>query len=931
MISYAIVKKRSPISSKKNKKLIKQYKTKSMKRNMASSSATKTKHIKNKNSQSKNKQVIKKTVFLFQIPELKKIKKVCLKKHKQLAASLKKGVTNFKKDFQKQLKTLKKWQKKQSKRIDKSKKVFHKKSKVISKNIQQRVRSLLEVKKAYQKKLNQVKKKYKKAKVIQITKKKGLIFSGKFSWKEYFNNFLPEVVHEKIDKVQKAVRKQKRGRPQKSAKLTRRKKVANIFADFRTRIDQSLQSSFEKYPIKAFLSLFTTAFILISAWYGYDIFFRDLPSPLDLTRKEPIVTTKIYDRNGGLLFRVYEDENRTLISLSQVPKHMVNATVAIEDKEFYNHHGFSMRGITRALISNAQGKPIQGGSTITQQLVKNRLLSPERTVKRKLREILLSILVEGTYSKDEVLEMYLNTVAYGGSTYGVEEAAWRFFNKPARDLTLAESALLAGLPQSPSIYSPFGANPELAYARQDEVLRRMVKDGYITPDQRIEARNQELAFSQDIIDIRAPHFVMYVKKILAEKYGEEVLYNGGLEVRTTLDLNLQDEAQKIVTDEVNKLAKLRVNNGATLVTNPQTGEILAMVGSKDYFDFVNDGQVNVTLRPRQPGSSIKPLTYALAFERGQTPSTTIEDSAITYHVPGSKPYSPKNYDGKYHGRVTLRESLASSYNIPAVKTLAGIGVDNMIDKAEEMGITTWGDRKRFGLSLTLGGGEILMADMAKVYGAFANQGYSVDLNPFLEIKNYKGEVLYENKCALNKEDCTRTKVLEPKVAYQITDILSDNKARTPAFGAHSVLHIPNQQVAVKTGTTNNLRDNWTIGYSTDRLVAVWVGNNDNTSMSYVASGITGASPIWNEVMRLLLDDEKPHTFAVPDDLVKVKICAKTGTLPCRGCPVIREEVFVKGTEPKTACNPAYFRPKPKLTDQAQNENRDQILEGWRTE
>jgi 1A family penicillin-binding protein len=665
-------------------------------------------------------------------------------------------------------------------------------------------------------------------------------------------------------------------------------------------------------------TIFTVIFLAVSVT-TYELIFKDLPSATDLTNKEQIVTTRILDRNGKLLYRFYEDENRTLVSLNYVSDYLKEATIAIEDKDFYKHFGFSPKGIIRAFFSNMTGSSVQGGSTITQQLIKNRLLNNEKTVKRKLRELLLSVVVEGVYSKEQIFEMYLNTVAYGGSTYGIEEASWRYFNKSSHNLSLAEASLLAGLPAAPSVYSPFGSDPELAYARQAEVLRRMVEDGYITELQAEDAKAETLEFNQDRIEIEAPHFVMYVRKLLAEKYGEDQLYKGGLEVRTSLDLDLQNQVQAIVSNEVNKLGVLNISNGAAMVTNPKTGEILSMVGGADYFDFAHDGQVNVTTRPRQPGSSIKPLTYALAFENGKTAVSTIEDAPITYQIAGSKPYSPKNYDGKFHGKVTLRESLASSYNIPAVKLLAELGVTNLIDKGQSLGITTWNDRSRFGLSLTLGAGEVRMIDMTELYSSFANLGYPVEANPLLEVKNYRGETLYRNTCALDSDNCYQDLELSPKAAYMITDILSDNNARSSAFGLYSVLNIPKQQVAVKTGTTNNMKDNWTIGYTSDRLVASWVGNNDNTAMSYVASGITGASPIWNKIMLLLLDEDNPHTFAVPDEMIRVKICVETGTLPCTACPTIKEEVFVKGTEPKNACNDQYF---------SELENpEDRILEG----
>jgi 1A family penicillin-binding protein len=652
------------------------------------------------------------------------------------------------------------------------------------------------------------------------------------------------------------------------------------------------------------MAIFLSFAILGVTWSANEFIFKDLPDPHDLTRYSPPVTTKILDRNGTVLFRLYEDENRTIVPLSKISPNIVQATVAIEDKDFYTHKGFSIRGISRALVSNYKGEQTQGGSTITQQLVKNRLLSSEQTLRRKIREAIVAILAEGIYEKDQILEMYLNQVAYGGSTYGIEEASHRYFGKSAADLDLAESALIAGLPAAPSAYTPFGSNPEFAKTRQIEVLRRMVEDGYITQQQAEVAASEQLQYATDTIDIEAPHFVMYVKELLEEEYGQEALYRGGLEIRTTLDMTLQDDIQKKVTDEITKLTALRVTNGAALVTNPKTGEVYAMVGSKDYFDYEHDGQVNVTTRPRQPGSSIKPLTYAIALEKGMTVTSLIQDQPITFNIAGSKPYSPKNYDGKYHGNVTLKESLASSYNIPAVKMLNQIGVNTLIDKAEEMGITTWKDRKRFGLSLTLGGGEVFMTDMAKAYGAFANEGYVMDLNPILEIHNYKGDIIYQNTCALEGVGCMKKKVLDSKVAYLITNILSDNAARTPAFGPLSTLFIPNQEVAVKTGTTNNMRDNWTFGYTSDRLVSVWVGNNDNQPMSYVASGVTGASAIWNDIMTTLLDEKNPHTFAVPPGLVKVAGCVSGSSKTCSGCGTDKGEYYIAGTEPKTICNVA---------------------------
>lgn len=635
--------------------------------------------------------------------------------------------------------------------------------------------------------------------------------------------------------------------------------------------------------------------------YAYEEYVKDLPAPTELRNRNQNLTTKITDRSGTLLYEVYQDENRTLIPLSELPPHLIHATIAIEDKHFYEHYGIDVQGILRAFRANQDGTAVQGGSTITQQLVKKRLLSPEKTLKRKIREAILSVLVESQYTKEEILEMYFNQIPYGGSTYGVEAAAQRYFGKSARAVTLSEAAFLAGLPAAPSIYNPFGSTPELAHARQREVLRRMSEDGYITPDQAQAAMAEKLAFKAENINIKAPHFVMYVRELLAEKYGEEVVNKGGLEVTTTLDLALHEATQKQVSDEVKKLNRLKISNGAAMVTNPKTGEVLSMVGSTDYFDFAHDGQVNVTRSLRQPGSSIKPLTYALALERGFTPASLLEDTPVRFLIEGAEPYVPKNYDGRFHGMVSLRQSLASSYNIPAVRLLNAIGLNTMIDKALDIGITSWNDRSRFGLALTLGGGEVRMTDMMQLYGTFANNGYTMDLNPILEVKNQYGQVLYRNTCALEGKNCDAERNLDPLVAYQITSILSDNQARSPAFGLHSVLHIPNQDVAVKTGTTNSMRDNWTFGYTSDRVVGVWVGNNDNTPMSYVASGITGASPIWNNIMRLNLSETTPHRFAEPTGLIKVAMCGKNIPASCGGCSDPKNEYFLPGTEPTDSC------------------------------
>lgn len=650
--------------------------------------------------------------------------------------------------------------------------------------------------------------------------------------------------------------------------------------------------------------------LFLAACYGSGRYISEqvlvgLPPVQELMTRQPIVSTKIYDRRGTLLFTIFKDENRTIVPLSEVSPTMIQATLAIEDADFYQHHGVSWKGLMRALVNNIRGEHLQGGSTITQQLVKNVLLSRERTWQRKAKEMILATQAERHFSKDAILERYLNDVNYGGSLYGVEEASRWYFDSSAHDLTLAESAFLAGLPQAPGTYSPFGPSPDKAYVRQKEVLRRMWEDGYITTEMMEQAAQETLVFRPSTHDIVAPHFVMYVRQLLEEKFGEDMVTQGGLEVYTTLDASLQASAEAAVRDELARLGRLDVTNGSALVTQPSTGEVLAMVGSRDYFDREHDGEVNVTLRPRQPGSSIKPLTYAVAFEHGYTSSTQIDDTPVVYTAPGAPSYSPKNYDGQFHGRVTLRQALGSSYNIPAVRLIVDLGVKAVVEKGRRMGITTWNDASRFGPALTLGAGEVTMYDMAKLYGTFANGGITVPLDPLLRVTTYDGRELYKHPCPESLVPCRGERTVTAHASYQVTSILSDNQARTPAFGPRSALFFPNQEVAVKTGTTNDRRDNWTIGYTTDRVVLSWVGNNDNRPMSAVASGVTGASPIFHTIMQQQLTN-RLHTFVFPSELERVKICRQTNTLPCGECPQVVEEVFLRGTAPGKSCTAEMF-------------------------
>jgi 1A family penicillin-binding protein len=606
-----------------------------------------------------------------------------------------------------------------------------------------------------------------------------------------------------------------------------------------------------------------------------------LPNPKLLAARDVPVTTKILDRNGILLYEIYSDENRTPVPLSEIPDIVKNSTISIEDRDFYKHQGFSIRGILRAADQTLLNDRLQGGSTITQQLIKSTLLTPEITIQRKLKEVILAFWAEQMYTKNQILEMYLNQIPYGGTAWGIESAAQTYFGKSVQNLTLSEAALLAGLPAAPSDYSPYGSNKEKAINRQKEVLSRMVENHYITKQEADEAAAQPLIFRQQTVPIRAPHFVFYVRDYLLKRYGPRLVERGGLRVITTLDSSLQDQVQTIVKNQIATLTPLHVGNGAALVTNPKTGDILAMVGSKNYFDIASDGNVNVTTALRQPGSSIKVVTYAAALEHGFTAASILQDSPVSYPLAGQAPYTPVNYDGRFHGPVPLRYALGNSFNIPAVKTLNTVGIPTMQDKAKLMGIDTWNQPERYGLSLTLGGAEVTMVDMAEVYGTLANQGKHMDLFPILSITDYAGNSIEQGNPA------SPIQAVSSGVSWILSNILSDNAARVMEFGPSSNLVIPGKTVSVKTGTTNEKRDNWTIGYTPSYVVTVWVGNNDNSPMNQqLASGITGAAPIWQEIMKLLLKDKPDEIQSKPDDIISVP------------CYYGKNEYFIKGTEPQ---------------------------------
>lgn len=636
------------------------------------------------------------------------------------------------------------------------------------------------------------------------------------------------------------------------------------------------------------------AFLALFFWFQ-----KDLPDPTNVVRDSGFGTT-IYDRNGELLYQAFTEEKRDPVALADISEYMKQATIAVEDKEFYNHGGFDWLTVLRIPYYFLTRGQVTGGSTLTQQLVKNVLLTNERTITRKFKELILSMQIESYYSKDEILNMYLNEAPYGGNLYGIGSAAKAFFNKTPAELTLVESAILAGLPQSPTRYSPLAGrtNDDGVYlwqVRADAVLRRLHEDSYITD----EVYNQALADLENVTfaniqtDIQAPHFVFYIQDQLVEMYGEETI-SSGLSVYTTLDLNLQNQVQTIVSDEVADIEHYNVTNGAALVMVPKTGEILSMVGSRDYFDSDNGGQFNVVTQAlRQPGSSIKPLTYLAYLQKGYTAASILADVPTSFVANASmKAYTPVNYDGKFRGAVNVRSALSQSLNIPAVKALATVGVEEFLNLAYNAGLTTFEptaeNLSRFGLAVTLGGAEVRMIDLTSAYAAFANQGKKVEPVSILKVQNYEGQTIYEYKPASGKQ------IFSEGETFIIDSILSDNAARSPAFGSNSSLNAsPN--IAVKTGTTNDLKDNWTIGWSQSFIVSAWVGNNDNSSMSGLVSGITGAAPIWRSIVNLLLaNGYEAKSWEMPDNVEKIEVDAISG-YPAHDGFATTHEYFVKGT------------------------------------
>ena len=594
----------------------------------------------------------------------------------------------------------------------------------------------------------------------------------------------------------------------------------------------------------------------------FAFYMKDLPDPGKINKRLVAESTKIYDRTGEhLLYEVHGEEKRTIVSISEIPDSVKYATISLEDQGFYNHSGIDMRGILRAVVKDIINVgATQGGSTITQQFIKNSILTSEKRISRKIKEVILAIGIEQKFTKDEILQMYLNEIPYGSNAYGIEAATQTFFGTHARDLTLSRAALLACLPNAPTYYSPFGSHTDRLLVRWKHTLNEMAHLGYITKDQAEEAKKEDILSQIKSVDsnMKAPHFVLYVKERLVEEFGEEEIEKEGLKVYTTLDWDLQQKAEEAVRKGVEENGrKYNFSNAALVAISPKNGQILSMVGSKDYFDEEIDGNVNVAIRLRQPGSSFKPYVYAEAFRKGYRPDTIIFDVDTNFSTDSDKPYNPKNYDNSNRGPVKMKKALAMSLNVPAVKVLYLAGVKDSIELAKDMGITSLNKPNRYGLALVLGGGEVKLLDHVAAFSVFANKGVKTEKTAILKIEDAGGKVLK------NYEKQKGKKVLEKTVALQITDILSSNNYRASVFGTSNNLNIPGKQVAAKTGTTNEWRDGWLVGATPSLAAGVWTGNNDNAPMADGADGSYTAGPIWKSFMIEALKNTQNEEFEKP--------------------------------------------------------------------
>lgn len=640
-------------------------------------------------------------------------------------------------------------------------------------------------------------------------------------------------------------------------------------------------------------------FVGAIAWYS-----RNLPDPNKMINRVVPESTKIFDRTGKtVLWEMHGGERRTIIELDQISDYAKWAAISAEDKDFYKHKGFKITSIIRSIIVDIlRGGRVQGGSTITQQLVKNAILTNEKSFARKLKELILSYQIEKKFTKDQILKMYFNEIPYGGVNYGIESAANYYLGKHANELTLSEAAILAALPQAPTRLSPYGTHVDELFIRQKWVLDEMVKNGYISKDDAEKAKSEKITFNQENVGgILAPHFVFYIKEILAEKYGDETLETGGLTVISTLDLEKQKLAEDAVHNAKEKNLKYKATNAALLSVDAKTGEILAMVGSQNFNDNDIDGQVNVTVMPRQPGSSIKPVIYSAAFEKGFTTETVLYD-AYTIFAKEPKEYAPRNYNKKEYGPITLRRALAGSLNIPAVKTLYLAGYENVKDLMENMGYSTITDKSQCGLALVLGGCEVKLIDHVGAFTAFARDGERAEIAGILKVEDKTGKILEEFQAKKHK-------VLGENSVRQINSILSDDGARSFIFGSGSPLVLKDRPVCAKTGTTNDNKDAWTIGYTPSYVTGVWVGNNRGESMSSGADGVVVAAPIWHEYMANILADTPVEYFKAPEPLDPSLPPILRGEMPGE----VEVEVDRASGKLATEYTPITFREKKKFT------------------
>ncbi len=643
-------------------------------------------------------------------------------------------------------------------------------------------------------------------------------------------------------------------------------------------------------------------FLCLSILFVY--FWFTLPTPEELMNRKVPESTKIFDRNGNTLYEVHGEYKRTLVETKDISKDLQNATVAIEDKDFYKHGGVSPWAIFRTIIQDIYKRRAAGGSTITQQFVKNAVLTRDKTAIRKLKEIFLAVQIDAKYSKEDILKFYLNEIPYGRNAYGIEAGAQAYFSKSAKDLTLAESAYLAALPQAPSYYSPSGPNRKALDARFKTVLKVMREQNYITEEQEKSALTENVVFQASKTALIAPHFVLYVQDYLAQKYGEKTLEEGGLKVYTTLDSELQKQAETVVKESVAKNStKYGAGNAGLVAIDPKTGQILAMVGSKDYFGKSEpegctpgkncqfEPNVNVTLANRQPGSSFKPYVYLAAFkkEAGYSPATMLMDVTTNFGTFNGKPYIPNNYSFQNYGPVSMRTALAGSLNIPAVKTLSLVGVDNATQTARDLGITT--PLENCGLSLVLGGCEVKLLDHTASMATIANGGKKNEKTAILKIEDKSGKIVEEWK-----QD--EKEVIDPKAVYQLTSIMTDNNARSYIFGTNSPLNFGNRPVACKTGTTNNWHDGWTMCFTPSLAVGVWSGNNDGKLLKKGADGVYVAAPIVNGFLKAALKDKPIEEFKRPNGIVEVVVDVVSGKLPTQFTENTKSEIFADYNQPK---------------------------------